>query len=49
MGLRKRDNERGNILGYVSGIFGLGPSPKYLRIGGATNIVTGPIEPITIE
>ena len=39
----------GIVLGYVRGISGLFGSPSIVRIGGTTNIVTGPKLPMTME
>lgn len=39
----------GTLLGYVNGTFSLGPSLKYLRIGGAMTRDSGPPAPMTKE
>lgn len=39
----------GSLLGYVIGTFSLGPSLKYLRIGGAMNMDSGPPAAMTKE
>lgn len=44
-----RQNRYGDVLGYVCGMIGLGPSPNLALIGGTVTIMTGPMHPTTID
>lgn len=49
LGPNQQATSRRNVLGYVKGICGLGPSPNMRLTGGTATTMTGPTQPTTID